>query len=92
MTRKMQQQHVIGSALREQLFDLRLDDMRGLVTHHLNGEIADLRVAEHPPERLGVRRRGEQVPQCLLLVLVVGDDQGVPLAAHDTFPPWRACR
>ena len=61
--------------------------MRGLVAHHLNSEIADLLVTEHPPERLGVGRRGQQVPQRLLLVLVVGDDQGLPLAAHRTPSP-----
>jgi len=46
-------------------------------------EIADLGIAEQLAKNLGVRTRGEQVAQCLLLVLVVGDDQGFPLAGHD---------
>jgi hypothetical protein len=82
MTGKMHQQHVVGQAFREQLFDMRLDDVGGLVAHHLNSEITDLPVTEHPAERLGVRRRGQQVPQGFLVILVVGDDQGLPLAAH----------
>ena len=56
--------------------------MGGLVAHHLDGEVTDLRVTEHPPERLGIRRWSQQVPQRLLLVCVVGDDQGFPLAIH----------
>jgi hypothetical protein len=85
----MQQQDVVGPAVREHVFDLRLDDMRWLVAHHLHGEVADLRVTEHLAERLRVRRRGQQVAQRLLLVGVVGDDQGFPLAGHCP-PPLRS--
>jgi hypothetical protein len=87
----MQHQHIIGPAFGKHLFDMRQDDMRGLVAHHLHSEVADLRVTEHPPERLGVRRRGQQVPQSLMLVLVISDDQGFPLAAHPPRSP-AACR
>src|SRR6266700_3564053 len=57
--------------------------MRGLVSHHLHGEVADLPVAEHPLELVSVCRRGQQLPHSLLLVFVVGDDQGLALAAHE---------
>ena len=91
MTGEMHQQHVVWPAFREQFLDMRLNDMRRLVAHHLHGEVADLRIAEHPPERLGVRRRRQQVPQCLLVVFVVGDDHGFPLPVHRPSSPV-ACR
>lgn len=78
----MQQQHVVAPTLREKLFNLRLDDVRGFVTHDLHGEFADLRITEHPPERLGVHRRSQQVPQPLLLIFIDGDDQGLALTVH----------
>jgi hypothetical protein len=83
MTGEMQQQQIVRSALRKQVLDLPLDDMRGFVPHYLHGKAADLGIAEHPAERLGIGARGQQVAQRLLLVLVVGDDQGFPLAAND---------
>ena len=82
VTGEMQHQHVVAPALRKQFLDLRLDHVRGLVTHHLHREAADAGVPEHPPQGRSIRRRGQQVPQCLLLILVVGDDQGSPLAGH----------
>jgi hypothetical protein len=87
MAGKMQQEHVIRPTFQEQLFDLRLDDMCGLVTDYLYSELANLRVAEHSPERLGVGPGGQQVTQCLLLVLIAGNDQGFPLAAHGAASP-----
>jgi hypothetical protein len=91
VTREVQQQHVVRPAVREQFFNLRLDDMCRLVTHYLHGEVTDLGIAEHPAERLGVCRWRHEVPQCLLVVLVVCDDQGFPLAAHCPPSPaaWR---
>lgn len=83
----MQQQHVVRPAFREHFFDMRLDDMRGLVTDHLHGEVADLRVAEHSPKRLGIGSRGPQILQCALLIGVIRDDQGHPLAAHCPLSP-----
>src|ERR1700722_12642244 len=60
--------------------------MRRLIAHDLHVEIADLRVAEHSGERLGVRGGRDQVPQALLLVLVAGHDEGLALAAHQLAP------
>ena len=54
----MQQQHIVGSAFRKKILDLPLNNVGGLIPHHLYGEIADLGIAEHPAERLGVRARG----------------------------------
>ena len=53
----------------------------------MDGEIADLGIAEHPAERLGVRARGQQVAQRLLLIRIIGDDQGFPLATHNAASP-----
>ena len=64
---------------------MRLDDMRGLVPYYLHIEFADARVAQHLPECLGIGRRGQQVPQSLLFVLIIGHDQGFALSAHGPF-------
>ena len=66
MTGKMQQQNVIGSALCKQILNLRLDDVRWLVSDHLHGEAANLPVAEHSPKRLGVRPGASRLlsPSC----------------------------
>ena len=53
-----------------------------LIPNDLHCKITDLRVAEHPRKRLGVRSRGYQVPQCFLVILVVGHDESLPLPAH----------
>ena len=78
----MQQQHIVGLALQEQFLDVRMDDVRSLVPHDLHGERADLRITEHSAQAVSVRRRGSQVPQTLLLVLVICHDQGSALARH----------
>lgn len=58
MTGEMKQQHIVRSALRKQVLDLPLDDMRGFVPHNLHRKAADLGIAEHPAKRLGIRPRG----------------------------------
>lgn len=90
VTGDVQQQHVVGPTFREQLFDVCLDDVCGSVPHDLHGEVADLGVAEHPSERFGVHRRLDQAPHCLVLILVIGDDQSFPATAHCSPSPM-AC-
>jgi hypothetical protein len=72
----MQQEQIVGPAIRKQLLNLGLDNIGGFIPHHLHEKVPDLRVAEHLSERFGVRSRCQQVAQCRLLVFVVGDDQG----------------
>src|SRR5918995_3072822 len=81
----MQQEDVVRATVREQILDLGLDVVRRLVVHNPDVEVTDLRVTEHPSQGFSVCRRGQQVPQPFVLVLVVGDDQGLSLAVH--YPP-----
>jgi hypothetical protein len=80
VTGEVQQEYVVRPAVGEQVLDVRTDDVRRLVAHHAHVEAADLWVAQHTAQRVGVRPRREQVPQSFVLVLVVGDDQGPALS------------
>ena len=78
----MEQQHVVRPTVGEQVLDLRLDNVCRFVAYHVHVEAADLRVAEHPGQRLRVRRGSEQMPQPLVVILIAGHDQGPTLTVH----------
>jgi hypothetical protein len=78
----VEQQHVVGPPLGEQVLDPPPDDVRGLVARHVHLEVTDLGVVQHRGQGLRIRRRREQVPQPLVFVLVARDDQGLSLAVH----------
>lgn len=84
MAGDVQQEHVVGLAIREEILDPLLDDVRRLVAHYVHLEIADLWIAENPSERLSVRGQRRQVCEPLVLVPVVDDDQRLPHTGHQS--------
>src|SRR3954454_13405039 len=79
---EVQQQHVVGACVGEEVLDACLDLVRGLVADDLDVEAPDRRVAENGGWGLGVRRRRRQGTQPGVLVLVDGDDEGRAPAGH----------
>jgi len=83
VTREVEQQQVIGLAVREEVLDAPAHDMRRLVVHHLHVEVADVLVPQDLRQRFGVGSRRPQAAQPRILVLVAGDDERAAPAGHD---------
>ncbi len=89
MAGKVQQQQIIGPPVGEELLHCQVDLVGWLVQQGAHLEAADLGIAQHAGQRLGVAGGGAQLPQPRVGVVVAGDDQGAARAVHRAVTGFR---